>query len=264
MRCPVAFPRLTTAILLIACACGAQCHRPSHPPENLSYDVIRSYPHDSNAFTQGLVYVNGVLYESTGTYGQSSLRAVELQTGRVLQKRDLDPRLFGEGLASWKSNLIQLTWQAHTGFVYDQFSFRPLKQFEYQGEGWGLTTDGKRLILSDGKPYLRFLDPTTFLETGHLLICADGQPLSELNELEYISGQVLANVWHTDRIARISLRTGQVTGWLDLHELALKTQPQNPEAVLNGIAYDPIGKRIFVTGKLWPKLYEITMIARKK
>jgi glutaminyl-peptide cyclotransferase len=245
------------ALLYLPCF-AAECKLPRSKPSVLKYQVIATFPHDPNAFTQGLVYLDGMLYESTGQYGRSSLRAVQLQTGRVLQNRALSPNVFGEGLTAWKSNLIQLTWKAQTAFVYDRFSFQELRTFKYQGEGWGLTADRTELIMSDGSAYLRFIDPNSYKEVKRLLICDNGQPVSSLNELEYFNGQVYANVWHTDRIARISLHDGQVTGWLNLHALVVTTQPRDPEAVLNGIAYDPVGKHIFVTGKLWPKLYELT------
>ncbi len=248
---------------LLAASCAFAACQAANPPTILGYKVIHTFPHDPNAFTQGLVYEDGHLYESTGEYGHSSLRMVDLQTGRVLQEHDLPANLFGEGLAAWSSNLIQLTWLAHTGFVYDRFSFRLLRQFQFSGEGWGLTADRSQLILSDGSAYLRFLDPQTFSETGKLQVCDNGQPVTNLNELEYIDGEVYANIWHADRIAEISLRNGQVTAWIDLHDLAVATQPQNPEGVLNGIAYDPAAKGIFITGKLWPKLYEIRIMTKK-
>jgi glutaminyl-peptide cyclotransferase len=254
---------LIVTFLFTSAIAFAACKPATHPAAIYGYKVIHTFPHDPNAFTQGLVYVGGMLYESTGEYGHSSLRSMDLQTGRVLQEHDLPANLFGEGLAAWASNLIQLTWLAHTGFVYDRFSFRQLRQFDYSGEGWGLTADHAQLILSDGSAYLRFLDPQTFRETGKLQVCADGQPVTNLNELEYIDGEVYANIWHADRIAEISLRSGQVTAWIDLHDLAVATQPQNPEGVLNGIAYDPATKRIFITGKLWPKLYEIKVVKKK-
>jgi glutaminyl-peptide cyclotransferase len=246
------------ALLCLPCF-AAECKLPRSKPEAFGYQVIAAFPHDSKAFTQGLIYIDGVLYESTGEYGRSSLRAVELQTGRVLQNHPLSPDLFGEGLTVSKSNLIQLSWKAHTAVVYDRFSFRQLRTFQYEGEGCGLTADRAALIMSDGSAYLRFIDPNSYKEVKRLLVCDNGQPVSNLNELEYINGEVYANVWHSDRIAKISLRDGQVTGWLDLHDLAVATEPSNPEAVLNGIAYDPIRKHIFITGKLWPKLYEITL-----
>lgn len=228
-----------------------------------SYRIIHTYPHDPSAFTQGLIYSDGHLYESTGLNGHSSLRMVDLQTGRVLQSVPVPSRYFGEGLAAWGSTLVQLTWQAHIAFVYDRFSFRLLRTFHYDGEGWGLTADGKDLILSDGTAYLRFLDPTNFHEVRRIEVRDQGQPVTQLNELEYVRGQIYANVWHSDRIARISPATGAVMGWINLSGLLPDNERSDPEAVLNGIAYDPIHDRLFVTGKLWPKLFEIKVIPEK-
>jgi glutamine cyclotransferase len=225
-----------------------------------AYRVIHTYPHDPRAYTQGLIYVDGHLYESTGLNGRSSLRMDDLETGRVLQTADLPAKYFGEGLASWGSTLVQLTWQAHLGFVYDRFSFRQLRTFHYSGEGWGLTQDGKALILSDGTSTLRFLDPQTFREVRRVVVKDRGAPIDQLNELEYVRGEIYANVWHTDRIARIAPATGRVLGWIDLANLLPADQRSDPEAVLNGIAYDAARDRLFVTGKLWPKLFEIKVI----
>jgi len=225
-----------------------------------SYRIIHTYPHDANAFTQGLVFVNGMLYESTGLRGRSSLRMVDLATGRVLQKHDLPAKYFGEGLTDWKSQLIQLTWQAHLGFVYDTFSFRTLRTFTYPWEGWGLTHDSRHLILSDGTSVLHLLDPATFKSVGEIRVTADGQPVLNLNELEYIHGEIYANIWETNRIARISPATGKVIEWIDLSGLRPPSTQQNENAVLNGIAYDNQHDRLYVTGKLWPDLYEIKLI----
>jgi glutaminyl-peptide cyclotransferase len=228
-----------------------------------TYQIIRSCPHDPKAFTQGLLYVDGRLYESTGLNGQSSIRMVDLSTGRVLQKYDLPADEFGEGLTDWGSTLIQLTWQAHKGFVYDRFSFTLLKTFSYEGEGWGLTHDDHQLIMSDGTSYLRFLDPKTFHETRRIHVTsAKGQGIEDLNELEYVRGEIYANIWHSNRIARISPKTGKLLGWVDLTGLRDASTQENPDAVLNGIAYGAKGNRLFVTGKLWPKLYEIKVIKR--
>ena len=224
------------------------------------YRIVHTYPHDPQAYTQGLVYVDGHLYESTGLNGRSSLRMDDLETGRVLQIVHLEDKYFGEGLASWGSTLIQLTWQAHVAFVYDRFSFRSLRTFHYEGEGWGLTDDGRDLILSDGTANLRFLDPQTFREVRRVVVKDQGTPVTQLNELEYVRGEVYANVWHTDRIARISPATGRVLGWIDLAGLLPQDERSDPEAVLNGIAYDPVHNRLFVTGKLWPKLFEIKVV----
>jgi glutamine cyclotransferase len=227
------------------------------------YQVVHAYPHDSKAFTQGLIYVDGHLYESTGLNGRSSLRMVELPTGRVLQKYDLPAEYFGEGLTDWGSNLIQLTWRAHKGFVYDRFSFSLQRTFQYSGEGWGLTHDGTQLIMSDGTSYLRFLDPKSFRETRRVQVVDEaGHAIENLNELEYIHGEIYANIWQTDKIVRISPRTGKVLGWIDLNGIIDKREIEGSGAVLNGIAYDSRGDRLFVTGKLWPKLFEIRVAHR--
>jgi glutamine cyclotransferase len=229
-----------------------------------TYQIIHTYPHDQQAYTQGLIYLDGYLYESTGLLGHSSLRKEDLETGRILQFQDVPSQYFAEGLASWTSGttsmLIQLTWQNHIALVYDRSTFRFLRTLPYSGEGWGLTQDGKSLILSDGTATLRFLDPATFHELRRITVKDHGKPVDQLNELEYIHGQVYANIWHSDRIARISPSTGKVLGLIDLTGLLPASERTNPEAVLNGIAYDPEHNRLFVTGKLWPKLFEIKVI----
>jgi len=229
-------------------------------PADDTFRIVHTYPHDPHAFTQGLLFVDGHLYESTGINGQSSLRMVDLKTGRVLQAQPVDAKYFGEGLAAWGSTLIQLTWQSHVALVYDRFSFRPLRTFSYPGEGWGLTHDGTSLILSDGTSTLRFFDPRTFKQVRSLTVKDRGLPVTDINELEYIDGQVYANIWHSDRIARISPRTGQVAGWIDLKGLLPAAEHSGPEAVLNGIAWDAAHRRLFVTGKNWPKLFEIEVV----
>ena len=223
-----------------------------------SYQLVHAYPHDPQAFTQGLIFVDGHLYESTGLEGRSSLRLVDLTSGQVLQKHDLEHEYFGEGLTNWGSNLIQLTWTSHKAFVFDSFSFRLLQTLSYDGEGWGLTHDATYLILSDGTSYLRFLDPKTFRVVRRVQVLDEGgRPLEKLNELEYVKGEIYANVWETDEIVRISPRTGKVLGHLDLSGIIDKRELRGNGAVLNGIAYDAAGDRLFVTGKLWPKLFEI-------
>ena len=227
------------------------------------YTIVHTYPHDPRAFTQGLVFTDGHLYESAGQYGQSSLRMVDLETGRILQQQPVPAKYFAEGLAASGSNLVQLTWQEHTALVYDRFSFRLLRTFPYPGEGWGLTSDGKQLIFSDGTADLRFLDPATFRELRRVTVKDHGQPVKELNELELVHGEIYANVWHSDKIARISPRTGAVLGWIDLSGLLPANLRSSPEAVLNGIAWDAAHDRLFVTGKLWPRLYEIRISTAK-
>lgn len=218
------------------------------------YDIVKAYPHDPAAFTQGLIYRDGVLFESTGLNGRSSIRKVVLETGAVVQQRAVDSRYFAEGLTDWGGRLLQLTWSTNVGFVYDLASFTPQRTFDYPGEGWGLTHDGRRLIMSDGTPVLRFLDPLTQREQGRVQVRDGARPVEDLNELEFVRGQVLANVWTTDRIAMIAPDTGTVAGWIDLSGL----RPRVPKIdVLNGIAYDAVGDRLFVTGKLWPRLFQI-------
>jgi glutamine cyclotransferase len=231
------------------------------PAPTYNYRVVRSYPHDREAYTQGLVYRDDVFYESTGLNGRSSLRKVRVETGEVLQIHRLDPRYFGEGLALAGDNLIQLTWQTEVGFVYDLTSFEQRRTFAYRGEGWGLTNDGKRLVMSDGSPVLRFLDPGTLKETGRLIVKDAGIPVEQLNELEIVKGEIFANVYQTHRIARISPQSGQVLGWIDLTGLLSPRESAGVD-VLNGIAYDPGKDRLFVTGKLWPKLFEIQIVSR--
>jgi glutamine cyclotransferase len=229
----------------------------------LGYQIVHTYPHDPRAFTQGLLYVDGHLYESTGLNGRSSIRMVDLNTGRVLQKYDLPSEYFGEGLTDWGSTLVQLTWQAHKGFVYDRFTFSLLRTFTYEGEGWGITHDDKQFIMSDGTSYLRFLDPKTFQETRRIhVVGANGRGIEDLNELEYVHGEIYANIWHSDRIARISPKNGKLLGWIDLSGLRDQSTAANPDAVLNGIAYDAKDNRLFVTGKLWPKLFEIKLVPK--
>jgi glutaminyl-peptide cyclotransferase len=228
------------------------------------YQVLHTYPHDSKAFTQGLIFVDGHLYESTGLNGKSSLRMVDLTSGQVLQKTDLPTEYFAEGLTDWGSNLIQLTWISHKGFVYDRFSFRLLKTFTYEGEGWGLTHDSKQLIMSDGTAYLRFIDPDSFHVTRRLRVLDEaGKPVENLNELEYLHGAIYANVWQTDEILRISPQSGKVLAHIDLSGIMNKSELQGNGAVLNGIAYDAAGGRLFVTGKLWPKLFEIKIVPQR-
>jgi glutaminyl-peptide cyclotransferase len=227
------------------------------------YQVIHVYPHDAAAFTQGLIFQDGHLYESTGQNGKSSLRMVDLYTGQVLQKHDLPAEYFGEGLTDWGSTLIQLTWKAHQGFVYDRFSFSQSRTFPYAGEGWGLTHDKTQLILSDGSSQLRFLDPNSFQVTKKLRVTDEaGHPVDNLNELEFVHAEIYANIWHSDQIARISPSNGKVLGWIDLNGIIDKRELADPEAVLNGIAYDSSTDRLFVTGKLWPKLFEIRVVPR--
>jgi glutamine cyclotransferase len=222
------------------------------------YEVVNVYPHDRDAFTQGLVYRDGVLFESTGLNGRSTLRKVRLETGDVLQRAAVDRRYFAEGLADWGDRLIQLTWDTGVAFVYDLATFKQVRTFSYAGEGWGLTHDGRRLIMSDGSPTLKFVDPATFQVTGRLTVRDGPVPVEDLNELEFVDGQIYANVWMTDRIAIIDPGSGQVTAWINLAGLMPRNNA-SPDAVLNGIAYDAARRRLFFTAKLLPRLFEIRM-----
>lgn len=225
-----------------------------------SYKVLHTYPHDQHAFTQGLIYCDGHLYESTGIQGQSTLREEDLETGSILRMQLVPDKYFAEGLTDWKNTLIQLTWQSHIALVYDRATFHLLRTFHYDGEGWGLTHDAKSLILSDGTATLRFFNPDTFKELRRITVKDHGKPITQLNELEFIHGEVYANVWHSNRIARISPTNGRVLGWIDLKGLIPRDQLSSDEAVLNGIAFDPQHDRLFVTGKLWPKVFEIAVL----
>jgi glutaminyl-peptide cyclotransferase len=256
-------PRPWVLVLLFVAASPALGQKRAQAPVD-SFKVINAYPHDRAAYTQGLIFRDGFLFESTGLNGQSTLRKVKLDTGEVLQQHHLDSKHFGEGLSAWKGQLIQLTWQSNVAFVYDLLTFAPRRTFSYSGEGWGLTEDGKQFVLSDGTERLRFLDPETFRETRRVSVKDGATPIRDLNELEFIRGEIYANVWHTDRIARISPQTGQVTGWIDLRGLMSTGYGLEPEAVLNGIAYDAAANRLFVTGKLWPRLFEIQVVPAKR
>lgn len=228
----------------------------------LTVEVVKTYPHDKNAFTQGLVFENGALYEGTGLYGASELRRVDLETGRVLQRRALPATVFGEGLTAFDGRLVQLTWTSKTGFVYDPRSFELKATFSYPTEGWGLTHDGQHLILSDGTPSLYFLDPTTFKEVRRVKVTDAGQEVRNLNELEFVGGQVYANVWMTDRIARIDPKSGAVTAWIDVSEVVKRVPRGTPDDVLNGIAHNPADGRLYITGKRWPSLFEVRIVSK--
>jgi len=249
--------------LALGASMAAQAQSAALPVQG--YTVKQSYPHDERAFTQGLFFMDGFLYESTGQYGTSSVRKVELHTGKVLQKRDLPDKVFGEGIAPVGGNIVALTWMNQGGFILDAATFTPKSTFEYKGEGWGLTSDGERVYMSDGTPYIRVLNPATLQETRRIHVTAEGKPVEKINELEYVEGLIYANVWQTDRIARIDPMSGRVIGWIDLSGLSAKAGiTPGADNVLNGIAYDPKQKRLFVTGKLWPKLFEIELKPAKK
>jgi len=225
------------------------------------YRVVNVYPHDASAFTQGLQYLDGYFYEGTGLNGRSSIRKVTLETGKVLQQRTVPGEFFGEGITVWKNDLFELTWQSHVAFVYDRATFEPKQRFTYPGEGWGLTSDGTNLVMSDGTDELRVLDPVTFAEKRRIKVTAGGIALRNLNELEYMKGEILANIWMTDYVARVAPDSGRVTAYIDLRGLLTATERANTD-VLNGIAYDAKQDRLFVTGKLWPKLFEIKLVKK--
>jgi len=281
----VSFLSLLGLVTLSGSVAAASCHGESEPPRYpalesasspqpaapvaskpageipvYSYQVIRTYPHDPLAFTQGLVFADGELYESTGLRGESTLRRVDLQTGKPLQVHELSALHFGEGIAVYGDRIVQLTWTSNIGFVYDRQSFKLLRTFHYPNEGWGITHDGKRLIMSDGSSTLYLWDPDTFEEVGRIEVRAGGRPVPSLNELEYIKGEIYANIWQSDVIARISPQTGEVVAWVDLTGI-LSAQDRWPGVdVLNGIAYDSENERLFVTGKRWPKLFQIELV----
>jgi len=231
-------------------------------PTEYTFEVVRQFPHDPRAFTQGFTYNDGFFYEGTGRTGQSSLRQVNPENGHMVRKVDLAPELFGEGITVLGNEVFQLTWLSHLGFVYDLRDFHLLRTFQYAGEGWGLTTDGHDLFMTDGSAEIRVLDASTFSEKRRIKVRESGKPVDQLNELEFIEGEIYANIWHSDRIARISPETGKVVGWIDLTGLLGPFYQRQAEEVLNGIAYDPTGKRLFVTGKLWPKIFEIRVIPK--
>jgi glutamine cyclotransferase len=224
--------------------------------------VKKTYPHDRQAFTQGLFFRDGFLYESTGLKGSSTVRKVELATGKVVQKAHLAPQFFGEGITGIGNDIVSITWTSQAGFVFDIKSFKLRQRFAYTGEGWGLANDGQQIYMSDGSSSIRLLDRKTLAETGRVQVTADGKPLDRLNELEWVDGELFANVWGTDVIARINPATGQVHGWIDLTGLLdpARRGTSSPDAVLNGIAYDSKHRRLFVTGKLWPQLFEIELV----
>jgi glutaminyl-peptide cyclotransferase len=267
----IEYGRLLPALLLswlgAMCVPAASSEPPAAGPQgggpvNYTFRIVNTYPHDPRAYTQGLIYKDGFLYESTGRNGESSLRKVKLDTGEVLQIQPVDAKHFAEGLTEWRNQLLQLTWKDGLGFVYELPTFKRLRTFTYSGEGWGLTHDGTRLLLSDGSSTLRWLNPETFQESGRITVRDRGQPVLQLNELEFIKGEIFANVWQTDRIARIAPASGNVIGWIDLRGLLPNRNPNDMDAVLNGIAYDATGDRLFVTGKWWPKLFEIKLERR--
>jgi glutamine cyclotransferase len=258
--------RLPFALMLVVMSqltwCQVRHEKGAAGPPEYTFTLLRAFPHDTTAFTQGLAYRDGFLYEGTGLNGRSSLRKVELETGKVVQRADLAPELFGEGITIVGKQVIQLTWQSQTGFVYDLSDFRILRRFSYSGEGWGLATNGHEIFMSDGTPTIRVLDPWTLVEKRRLKIHDGDAAVDQLNELEFVDGELFANIWQTNRIARISPQSGAVVGWIDLTGLLSPIYRLEPGAVLNGIAYDPGRKRLFVTGKLWPSIFEIRLLPK--
>lgn len=245
-------------MLVVACASSVGEQRRPAPVQ--TYKVVATFPHDTSSFTQGLVFADGQLYESTGLEGESTLRRVDITTGNTLQRIDVPRQYFAEGLAMVGDELLQLTWRSKIGFVYDRHTFKQKRTFTYQTEGWGIAYDGSsRLVMSDGSDTLTFLDPKTFAPAKTLKVQDAGRSIGNLNELEWIEGEIWANVWTTDRIARISPSTGAVNAWIDLSSLYPQSQRVPPADVLNGIAYDKATRRIFITGKKWPRLYQIVV-----
>ena len=259
--------RRVFALFVLAMAqllCGPSAsHAGSSSTPQFTCKIVRAFPHDPEAFTQGFIYHDGFFYEGTGLRGRSSLRKVQIESGEVLQRADLSGDYFGEGIAIYKNKLVQLTWQSHIGFVYGLGDFQLQRSFSYSGEGWGLACDDHEFFMSDGTAEIRVLDPATLKEKRRFTVRDGSHRIDQLNELEMVEGELFANIWQTDRIARISPATGEVLGWIDLKGLLDPVYRLDPGEVLNGIAYDPDHKRLFVTGKLWPKVFEIELVPKK-
>jgi glutaminyl-peptide cyclotransferase len=249
--------RVVMGLGLMGCGVVAGCAKAAAPVEG--YRVVRTFPHSTANYTEGFFYLNGMFYEGTGMEGRSGVVVTDPVTGAVSQRHDLGPQYFGEGIVDWGPNVYEWTWKTHVCFVYDRFSLRLVKQFSYTGEGWGMTRTAKELITSDGTSTLRFRDPATFKETRHVVVKDGGSEVQLLNELEIVKGEIYANVWHSDRIARISPRDGHVIAWIDLSGLLPDAERVDAESVLNGIAYDKEHDRLFVTGKQWPKVFQIVV-----
>ncbi|RXH54546.1 glutaminyl-peptide cyclotransferase [Granulicella sibirica] len=258
MRLPRWFLCNAAALLLTLAPIGCMAAPVS------GYKVVAKYPHSTESYTEGFFFLNGLFYEGTGRNGHSSLMAIQPETGKPIQQVDLPAKYFGEGIVDWGPNIYEWTWQSHICFVYDRFSLRQIKTFTYSGEGWGMTHTPTELVTSDGTATLRFRNPETFAETRHLVVRDGKEMINELNELEYVKGEIYANIWHSDRIARISPKDGQVLGWIDLEGILPEGQKVDQESVLNGIAYDAIHDRLFVTGKQWPAIFEIKLVPKTK
>jgi len=250
---------LSSAFLALASAPAMAQTTPAVPQYTVR--IVKTFPHDPKAFTEGLFYDRGFLYESTGRNGSSFIRKVDLDSGKIVLSAKVANTYFGEGIVAWKGRIVSLTWQTEKGFIWDQRSLKLKSSFGYVGEGWGMTHDAQNLIMSDGTSVLKFMDPDTLKVARQVIVTLDGKPLSQVNELEYVDGAVLANVWMTRDIVRIDPKTGVVNGVIDLSALPEESHPQGDrDAVANGIAYDPDGKRLFVTGKLWPHLYQVELV----
>ncbi|HED64114.1 MAG TPA: glutaminyl-peptide cyclotransferase [Planctomycetes bacterium] len=250
-RSPILAAFLAFLFAFSSCAAG--------PAPVYGFKVVHTYPHSPSAYCQGLLVHDGKFYESTGRYGTSSLRRVEIETGKVEKRKDLPPTIFAEGLAWFGDELFQLTWKSGKAHVFDPRTFRVTRNLAYEGEGWGLTTDGKHLVMSDGSSTITFRDPETFEVVRKIEVMADETPIDQLNELEWIDGEIWANIWKRDFLVRIDPKDGKVVGWVNLTGIFDNSKIHDPDAVLNGIAYDPETKRIFVTGKLWPAVFEIEL-----
>ncbi len=250
--------RLAALAAILAWPAAAPAAVPTY-----GYEVVHAYPHDRTAFTEGLFYLDGYLYESTGLEGHSAIRKEVLETGQVVQSRVVPDQYFGEGIVDWRGRLFELTWRSHIGFIYDLAKLTPIGHFNYPGEGWALTQNGREIIMSDGTPHIRFLDPVTLKETHRITVTFDGGQVANINEIEWVKGEILANVWMTDKIVRIDPQTGRITGWIDLSGLLPAADASGDrDDVLNGIAYDAKHDRLFVTGKRWPKLFEIKLVRK--
>jgi len=275
---------LPAAALLLVSACGCKASAPPAAPSDApkatvraaaapaapatvapvyGYSVVAKYPHSTDSYTEGFLYKDGKFYEGTGMEGRSGLQVLDPATAKVLQERKMTNNFFGEGVVDWGPNILQWTWQTHIGVVMDRATLKPLHTFTYTGEGWGMTHDNKRLITSDGSATLRFRNPETFEETGHIDVKDGDKPVDQLNELEYINGEIWANVWHLERIARISPKDGKVISWVDVTGILPASEKRDDESVLNGIAYDEAKGRIFITGKQWPTIFEIKVGPKK-
>lgn len=260
MKARFLFASLALSFLFVQQASRGQAAKQRSSPPEYTFEVVNRFPHDSNAFTQGFAYRGGYFYEGTGRNGKSSLRQVKPESGEIVRRADLPQEFFGEGITVLGNQIFQLTWTSHTGFVYDLNNFQKLRSFQYDGEGWGLAADGQDLFLSDGSSEIKVYDASTFREKRRIKVRDGGAAVDQLNEMEFVEGEIYANVWHSDKIARISPQTGQVVGWINLSGLLGSFYHLEAEAVLNGIAYDSEHKRLFVTGKLWPAIFEIRIV----